>query len=321
MSRRSAGRNVEIDPFDPTRRRTMKILVGVDGGPQQQAALTLAARLAEGGELIVATVYPMSRTTAGLGAEYAKRVEEAAADVLRSARAGLPKPDVDTRAVANLSPPRALHRLAVDEDVDLLVIGSSHRGTIGRAVLGGTGDRLVHGAPCPVVVAPRDYSADSDAIGTITVAYDGGAESNAALAWAVRLAETSGARLKLIAVSQFPVAMYPGFGAFPWAELTDDLHKQARQRVDAAIGRLPATVHAEGVILDGAVATSIAEASADTDVLVAGSRGYGAVGTLLTGSVSRALMHHASCPVVVVPRSAAADGASDAATGALAAAE
>ena len=299
----------------------MKILVGIDGGPQQTAALTLAARLAEGGQLIVATVYPMSRTTAGLGSAYAKAIEEAAAKILRSAGADLPASDVDARAIANLSAPRALHRLAADEDVDLLVIGSCHRGAVGRAVLGGTGDRLVHGAPCPVVVAPRDYAAGARPMKTIAVAYDRGPESDAALAWATRLAETSGASLTLIAVARFPVALYPGWGAFPWDEVTEELHEEAQHGIDAAIERLPATVRAEGTVLDGPVATTIAEAAADADLLVAGSRAYGAVGTLLMGSVSRGLMHEASCPVVVVPRSSAAEGARATDGGALATAE
>jgi nucleotide-binding universal stress UspA family protein len=289
----------------------MKILVGIDGGPQQQAALTLAARLSEGGELIVATVYPMSRTTAGLGAAYAKAVEHAADEILQSARAAVPVAGVDARAIANFSPPRALHRLAAEEDVDLLVIGACHRGAVGRTLLGGTGDRLVHGAPCPVVVAPRDYAAGAQPIETIAVAYDGTPESDAALTWAARLAETSGASLKLIAVSQFPVAMYPGWGPFPWDEVTDELHAEAQHSIDAAIERLPATVRAEGKVLDGPVATSIAKAAADADLLVAGSRAYGAVGSLLMGSVSRGLMHEASCPVVVVPRSTAAVGGAD----------
>ena len=280
----------------------MKVLVGIDGGPQQRTALTLAARLSEGGELIVATVYPMSRTAAGLGPAYAKAVEEAAEEVLRTARADLPTPHVDARAIANFSPARALHELAAEEAVDLLVIGASHRSAVGRALLGGTGDRLVHGAPCPVVAAPRDHVPRRTSIETIAVAYDGGAEADAALAWATRFAETAGADLVVIAASQFPVVMYPGWGAFPWEELTESLHQEAERSIRTAIERLPATVRAEARVVDGAVTPSITEAAADADLLVAGSRGYGPVGGVLAGSVSRGLMHDAPCPVVVVPR-------------------
>lgn len=40
-------------------------------------------------------------------------------------------------------------------DVDLLVIGSRRWGPIARLLLGGTGEALVHGAGCPLVIVPR----------------------------------------------------------------------------------------------------------------------------------------------------------------------
>jgi nucleotide-binding universal stress UspA family protein len=45
--------------------------------------------------------------------------------------------------------------LALSREVDLLVIGSRRWGPMARVLLGGTGETLLHGAHCPMLVVPR----------------------------------------------------------------------------------------------------------------------------------------------------------------------
>jgi nucleotide-binding universal stress UspA family protein len=54
--------------------------------------------------------------------------------------------------------------------------------------------------------------------------------------------------------------------------------------------------------LHGAVGPALAHACDGIDLLVTGSRGHGPFATVVAGSVSRHLAHHAPCPVLVVPR-------------------
>ena len=49
-------------------------------------------------------------------------------------------------------------------------------------------------------------------------------------------------------------------------------------------------------VLDGTPATALEQFSHDVDLLVCGSRGYGPIGSVLLGGVSRRLVHHAACP-------------------------
>lgn len=281
----------------------MKVLVGIDGGSQQQAALALAAQLARGGELVVVNVYPWAPSAARLGTAYAKSVEDDAAAILASAAEQLPGVTVETRAIADLHTGRALHDAAIDTDADVIVIGACHRGAVGRAVLGGTGESVVHGSPRPVVVAPRDFVAG--VVRTVGVAYDGRPESEAALTWAQHFAEQTGATLRLLgAVTLAPLFTYPGFAVPPDQAILEEMRADTRRQMVDAIERLPESVQAEAVVLDGAAVPSLLEAAKTVNVMVAGSRGYGPVGTVLMGSVSRALTHAAPCPVVVVPRGA-----------------
>ena len=66
----------------------------------------------------------------------------------------------ESRAVACNSVPAASSRSPTPSAL-AIVVGSSHRGPVGRIVPGSVGERLLHGAPCPVAVAPRGYSGEA----------------------------------------------------------------------------------------------------------------------------------------------------------------
>ena len=59
----------------------------------------------------------------------------------------------------------------------------------------------------------------------------------------------------------------------------------------------------EGVLLEGDPSHElIAQSQQDLGLLLVGSRNYGPIRGALAGSTSRALLHHAQCPVTIVPR-------------------
>ncbi|WP_327049418.1 universal stress protein [Microbispora sp. NBC_01189] len=57
-------------------------------------------------------------------------------------------------------------------------------------------------------------------------------------------------------------------------------------------------MHEESVY--GHPVDALIQASRTADLLVVGSRGRGALGSAMLGSVSRGVLHHADCPVAVV---------------------
>jgi nucleotide-binding universal stress UspA family protein len=280
------------------------ILVAVDGGPQQTSALRLATRLARTGDrLVLATVQgragwsgpPESQVSPHLTAEL----------ILCEARREVGGRPCRTVARIADAPVDALCALAARERADLLVIGSSHRGRVGRAMLGGTGDRLLRTAPCPVVVAPRGLTPAGMAVRRIGAAFDGGPESERALAFAAGLAARHDAALEVLFVVRPDVLSHGAPSAALEERALAETREQGRRRLDEAVASLPGEVVATGRLLDGDPARELAAAAADLDVLVAGSRGRGRLGGVLLGGVTRPLLHDAPCPLVLVPRPAA----------------
>jgi nucleotide-binding universal stress UspA family protein len=255
----------------------MRVLVGYDGSEGGRDALELTRVLGyeEGGTAIVAATEPL--------------FEEA-----RERLAGL---TLETHPLTSGSPAKAIVELAEAERIDAIVVGSPHRGAVGRTFVGSVAEAVLHGAPCPVFVASRGYAAAGHGpFGLVAIAYDGTPEAKAALARARAIAEASGASLCLLTVVAPPVALPGGVGYAPIEP--PEPEKVLEEGVREAGGA--ATV--EGRKLDGPPAATLAQACEDADLLVAGSRGYGPVMRVLLGSVSSRLIAEAPCPVLVVPR-------------------
>ncbi|HVX32317.1 MAG TPA: universal stress protein [Solirubrobacterales bacterium] len=202
---------------------------------------------------------------------------------------------------ATFTPSVALVGLAEREDAGTLVVGSPHRGRIGRAVLGSVAHHVLHHSPCEVVVAPRGYARRGrKGIKKIAVAYDGTAESRTALHRAEALCRDTGASLHVI-VAEDPVVagVQGGEGLTP---LTN-----APAVLKAALAEVAPTIDADGECLDPgwrqankSIAEAIAEACGrEVDILVAGTRRP--LDRLLLGSVTGHLIDVAPCAVLVVP--------------------
>jgi hypothetical protein len=66
----------------------------------------------------------------------------------------------ECRRLRSTSAPRALQTEAELADAGLLAVGSSRRAGVGRVLAGSTAERLMHGSPCPVGVAPLEWKAE-----------------------------------------------------------------------------------------------------------------------------------------------------------------
>jgi nucleotide-binding universal stress UspA family protein len=291
-----------------------RIIVGVDGREGGRDALALAARLARlfGGDLVAVNAYAYDLFShRGTTPDLESIVHGNAQDLIAGE---LERVGVEAQAVAlpDASPGRALQLAAKRHHGDLVVVGSAHHGPIGRVLAGDVTMGTLHGARCPVVVAPRDYAARGTDVHAIGVGLDGSPEARAAVELARALAVAGNASLRVIRVLA-PSA--PGGSAFmyrpDWAERGQERRDEAQEELDAVVAELGEI--ATGELVVGDPATELAYAGNDLDLLVTGSRGYGPALRLMLGSTSTRLVRSAPCPVLVLTRGADAE-ADDAGT-------
>jgi nucleotide-binding universal stress UspA family protein len=278
------------------------IVVGVDGRQGGRDALHLAGQLTEagGGHLVAVRVFPYQHRPA-LARSPAVEEERASTRVALDGELADMGITARTHVVGETSPARALHRIAERERADVLVVGSAHRGAVGRVLVGDVALGSLHGSPCPVAVAPRGMAYRDTPLSRIGVGFDGTPESRQALALAVALAKSTRVQLELLCAATAPV---PLFAEAAWADgAIVDYHLEAEELISRTLAELD--VDAVGKAVVGGPVETLVGLTHQVDLLVVGSRGWGPIRRILLGSTAARLIREAACPVLVVPRGAA----------------
>ena len=285
---------------------TSPLVVGVDGTERSHDALALASRLADPEQRLLLThVHEYGRLSSLLSeGEYEEVLREIADSTFAAVQETLsPAAQRELRLVSNSSPAAGLQELAQETGASMIVVGSSHRSGLGRVLAGSVTESVLAGASVPVAVAPHDYAGADPGPLTFGFGFDGSPESREALAWAANLARRRRAQLVVLAVHS-PVAFggVPTGGLISHQSANDALRRGVDEQLAEAVAALGDGSGAGGRLLEGDAGRELTEVSAELDLLVLGSRGYGPVRSVLLGSVSRELARSAACPIVVVPR-------------------
>jgi nucleotide-binding universal stress UspA family protein len=137
----------------------------------------------------------------------------------------------------------------------------------------------------------------------IVVGVDGSGHSQRALEWAIKEAALRHTSLTVLTVHQALAGFWGGTVTLPEDRtLTDKAREAAQAETDKTLASLPdhpASVTVNAV--HGLPAEELINAGADADMIVLGSRGGGGFSRMLMGSVSSQVVHHAYCPVVILP--------------------
>jgi nucleotide-binding universal stress UspA family protein len=285
---------------------TGSVVVGVEESDRSLDALKLARVLARvlDTDLILVNAYPWE---AGEGSrpEYEALVRHEAEQRVEAIGSDLPGGEVRTMCIPTFSAARALHDVAETEGAAAIVLGATRHAVHGCVAVGSVAERLLSGAPCPLLVAPRGYERHSsiEAFERVGAAYVPGNEGRSAVRAAGLIAARGAAPVRLIEVADPRI-----WAADVWAGRADadELGRAQRDVVERNLQEaresLPAGVEATTLTLVGDPAQELRRESEGLDLLVCGSRAYGPATGVTVGGVSKVLMHGAACPVMVVPR-------------------
>ncbi len=284
---------------------TMNIAVGVDESDGAGEALRWALREADARDAVLTAVlvwgwldqhhldpgqpfdpeYHEADALAALEQIVAKHLPEGVPDGIR------------LRVVSEFAGPGLVQAAA---DADLLVVGARGMGGFKGLLLGSVSQHCLHHAPCPVALVKYEDT-PSTTIERIVVGLDGSATARRALSWAVEAGRAHGARVEVVH------AWHPSYVSPMDAYVisgTDIIEEGAGRFLDDTLATvdssgLPAPV--EGTFVLATPGHAILDAAEHAELIVVGSRRQSAAGCLFLGSTSLQVVHHAPCPVVVVP--------------------
>ncbi|KES03186.1 universal stress family protein [Streptomyces toyocaensis] len=304
------------------------VVVGVDADAASPAAVHWAAREAArhgGGLAVVHAARGPARpredvAPAGAGQDRSERTVREALHVVRADHPGLPV----TGRVASDSPVAALLTAAAEAGV--LVLGSHGVSGVTGFVTGSVSHRVVARSPRPVVLVRPGWTAADEHLPAadgvapeeipatphraVVLGLDVRHPCDELIGFAFDAARRRGTCLTVVHAFKVPhrpasdASLVTTPAAPPPPVAGAEALAAAERAVSAALGpwceKYPA-VRVTRTVTEGRAATALVRAAHDAGLLVVGRRtGGGRLGAH-TGPVTHAVLHHAACPVAVVP--------------------
>jgi len=289
--------------------KIMKILLAVDGSEHSHAAARLVRDLplpSGSAVRVIAVLMPRDASNAAVLESVLQDVEQMLAGTASDVRSEL----------LTGYPAEQISEYAEGYNPDLIVLGAKGRRATLGILLGGVVQDIVEYAPHPILVVRAPYNG----LRRVLLVADGSPHSQRALEYLGRMPLPEGTELTAIHI--LPPLPSPALIARTWpagtevmaplpsyeteqmiARQAEEEERQGRELLDRTVKHLEkAGIPATSVLLRGDGATEILSyvRAHQIDLIVAGSRGLSQMKRLLLGSLSRKLVHYASCSVLIV---------------------
>ncbi|GAA1425942.1 universal stress protein [Streptomyces thermospinosisporus] len=289
---------------------TRPITAGVDGSEESLAALAWAAREAVRRGLPLRVVHAWrfqshDAVDAGDAATQEGWVRESVGGAVRQVLERHPDVEVTTDILQG-DAVETLVRVAGESE--MLVLGSRGHGRIMGFLVGSVGQQVVVEATRPVVFVRAGDQPSAEAAGReIVVGQQGDPEdSAAALGFAFATAAARGATVRAVRAWTLPPVFAYSPGSLRLMDEAGGLEPYEQKALAAALApwreRYPQVRVVEHVEI-GSAGQVLLSVAGTAQLMVVGRRAHRTAVGARIGSVAHGVLHHAGCPVAVVPHS------------------
>lgn len=286
----------------------LPLVVGVDGSePSLRAADWAADEAALRGiplRVVYASLWERYEGTS-LADDIGKPSEQVMAeDVVDSAARRVRRRHPDLDVSVDILPEEPEYALVREgRHAAALVLGTRGRSGLTEMLLGSVSLTVAAHADCPVIVlrGSHDNRATSGTHGRVVVGVGEDGKESPAVRFAADEARRRGVPLEAVRAWRCPAhesTDHPLMAGEP-ARLHE---KRAVEALDAAVRDVPADVEVHRHTVEGHARSVLLDAAADADLLVVGAKRRDVTFGLQLGRIAHAVLHHSSCPVVVVPQ-------------------
>ncbi|MGF0173977.1 universal stress protein [Streptomyces sp. Marseille-Q5077] len=287
---------------------TRPITAGVDGSEESLAGLAWAAREAVRRGLPLRVVHAWrfqshDAIDAGDEGTQTQWVRDGLAEAARTVTERHPGLDVTTDIVEG---PPAETLIAAAGEAEILVLGSRGHGRVVGFLLGSVGQQAIAGATRPVVRVRAGDEPSGEAAGReIVVGQQGDPEdSAAALRFAFETAAARGATVRAVRAWTLPPLFAYSPGSLKLLDEAGGLEPYEKKALGEALRpwreRFPHVPVVEHVEM-GSGGQVLLSVSGRAQLMVVGRRAHRTAVGARIGSVAHGMLHHADCPVAVVP--------------------
>ncbi|CAM5742543.1 Universal stress protein [Streptomyces alboniger] len=287
---------------------TRPITAGVDGTEESLAALAWAAREAVRRKLALRVVHAwqyqaheaIEAADPGVQVGWAR---EAVGEAARTVTEHHPELEVSTDVLEGADAETLVDAAA---EAEMLVLGSRGHGRVMGFLLGSVGQQVIVEATRPVVLVRAGEEPAAEAAGReIVVGQRGEPEDTAeALRFAFETAATRGATVRAVRAWTLPPVFAYSPGSLKLLDETGGLEPYERKALATALqpwrDRFPDVPVVEHVEM-GSAGQVLLSVATGAQLMVVGRRAHRTAAGARIGSVAHGVLHHAGCPVAVVP--------------------
>ena len=264
-----------------------KILVATDGSSYSENAVKEAILLAKNcsSRLFAVSVVITNLEFEVTMPQVVEKEEKKALEHLEAVKAQASKEgiDCDISVPHGDEPYQDIVRLALENRVDMIIVGRHGRTGLLRLMMGSVAARVIGHAPCNVLVIPPAANIEFK---TILIATDGSRYSEAAVREAIGIAKRCKSRLVAVPVASSEVEVVPA---------KDNVEKTAALASKEGVKAEVVTVF--GKPYEVIIKTAKQKGA---DLIVVGSHGRKGLERLLMGSVTERVIGHTETAVLVV---------------------